>query len=204
MPRFGRPLRRTGPPLFPGRRRAFGPARPLAPGPIRALAQANRLLAEGQFAAAADQFELLANSARANRIPAAPRLFVQAARACWRAGQVPRGMQLLRNGLGILMTAGAVGVARQIASAAAGELETQGQAKEAEEVRKFISELPAADVPAEAAAGTAGTLPAEPARPTLPTHCGQCGAVLRPDEVEWIDEQTAECAYCNSPIRPEK
>jgi hypothetical protein len=176
----------------------------LAPGPIRALAQANRLLAEGQFAAAADQFELLANSARASRIPAAPRLFVQAARACWRAGQVPRGMQLLRNGLGILMTAGAVGAARRIASSAAGELAAQGQAREAEEVRQFVSELPAADIPAEASVGAAGTPPAEPVRPTLPTNCPQCGAVLRPDEVEWIDDQTAECAYCNSPIRPEK
>lgn len=200
MPRFERPLRRAGPPLFPGRRRAFGPMRPLAPGPIRALAQANQLLAAGQFAKAADQFEMLANAASANRIPVAPRLFVQAARANWRAGRIPQGMQLLRNGLGILLTAGALGVARQIAISAAGELDTLGHAQEAEEVRKFLSEIPGA----EESATPAGEPPAEPARPTLPANCGQCGAIVRIEEVEWIDGRTAECPYCGSPVRPEK
>ena len=38
-------------------------------------------------------------------------------------------------------------------------------------------------------------------KPVLPTHCPQCGAVLRPDEVEWLDEITAECGYCGSPVR---
>ncbi len=204
MPRFGRPLRRAGPPLFPGRRRPFGPVRPLAPGPIRALAQANQLLAAGQFAQAAEQFEMLANAARANRIPVAPRLFVQAARANWRAGRIPQGMQLLRNGLGILLTAGVLGVARQIASAAAGELDTLGHAQEAEEVRKFLSEIPGTDESAAAVGEPAGAPQAEPVRPTLPANCGQCGAIIRIEEVEWIDERTAECAYCGSPIRPGK
>lgn len=35
----------------------------------------------------------------------------------------------------------------------------------------------------------------------LPTHCPQCGAALRPDEVDWLDETTAECGYCGSPVR---
>lgn len=38
-------------------------------------------------------------------------------------------------------------------------------------------------------------------RPVLPTHCPACGAALRPDEVEWLDEVTAECAYCGSSVR---
>jgi hypothetical protein len=161
------------------------------------------LLAEAQFAPAADQFEQLAVAARAEGLPVAPRLFVQAARACWRAGQIPRGMQLLRNGLGILMTAGAVQAARKISASAAAELDLLGHKPEADEVRKFMADLPPADSSSEATAGTADEQPSEPVPPTLPTHCGQCGAVLRPDEVEWIDPQTAECAYCGSPIRPE-
>jgi hypothetical protein len=39
----------------------------------------------------------------------------------------------------------------------------------------------------------------EPSR--LPSHCQACGAAVRPDEVEWVDEQIVECAYCGSPIR---
>jgi hypothetical protein len=40
-------------------------------------------------------------------------------------------------------------------------------------------------------------------RPILPTHCPSCGAALKPTEVEWLDELTAECAYCGSPVREE-
>jgi hypothetical protein len=198
MPRFGRPPRRIRPLRVPGRRRPFGPLRPLAPGPIRALARANRMFAEGQFAPAAEQFEMLADAARAGKIRVAPRLFVLAARANWRAGRIPHGMQLLRNGLGILVSAGALEAARRIASSAADELETLGLAEEAEEARKFLSEMPAAT-----GNGTVAVAPAAAVRPLLPTHCGQCGAAVHTDEVEWMDEQTAECAYCGSPIRPE-
>ena len=198
MQRFGRPPRRPLRPRFPGRRRPFGAARPLAPGPTRALAHANRLFAAGQFGPAAEKFEMLANAARANNLPFAPRLFYQAARSHWRVGNVPHGMQLLRDGLGILLTAGAFGRLRQIASSAIGELEELGHKEEAEEVKKILSEVPE---PAESAAGAA---PAAARRPILPTHCSQCGAAIRSDEVEWIDEQTAECGYCGSPIRPEK
>ena len=38
-------------------------------------------------------------------------------------------------------------------------------------------------------------------KPVLPTHCPSCGASVRPDEVEWLDDLTAECGYCGSPIR---
>jgi hypothetical protein len=197
MPRFGRPPRRIGPPRFPIRRRILRPLRPLTPGPIRALARANRLFEEGQFAPAAGQFEQLAEAARAGKVRVAPRLFVQAARAHWRAGSLPRGMQLLRSGVEILIAAGAFAAARRIVASAAAELESLNHTGEAEEAKKLLAEIPAA--PEEEAAAAA---PA--ARPVLPTHCPQCGAVVRTDEVEWIDERTAECGYCGSPIRPEK
>jgi len=35
----------------------------------------------------------------------------------------------------------------------------------------------------------------------LPSACPQCGAPARSDEVEWIDEQSAECAYCGGVIQ---
>jgi hypothetical protein len=35
----------------------------------------------------------------------------------------------------------------------------------------------------------------------LPTTCPSCNAPLRSDEVEWIDAQSAECAYCGSVVR---
>jgi hypothetical protein len=199
MPRFTRPLRRIGRPLFPGRR-PFGPARPLAPGPIRALANANQFFAAGQYAPAARQYEMLANAASASRLPFAPRLFFQAARANWRAGQIPQGMQLLHTGLGILLAAGALGRVRQISMSAMDELQQLGHPQEAEEVKKFLANVPEAARPSDVSSAA----PAQAAHPSLPTNCPQCGAVVRSDEVEWIDDQTVECAYCGSPIRPEK
>ena len=37
----------------------------------------------------------------------------------------------------------------------------------------------------------------------LPTLCPACSAPLRSDEVEWIDAQSAACAYCGSRVRAE-
>jgi hypothetical protein len=39
--------------------------------------------------------------------------------------------------------------------------------------------------------------------PPLPTQCPGCGAPVRPDEVDWLDDVTAECEYCGSPVRVE-
>lgn len=36
---------------------------------------------------------------------------------------------------------------------------------------------------------------------SLPSFCSQCGAPLRSDEVEWIDQQSAECGFCGSVIK---
>lgn len=38
----------------------------------------------------------------------------------------------------------------------------------------------------------------------LLTKCLHCGGGVRSDEVEWIDEGTAECSYCGSPIGIER
>jgi len=38
-------------------------------------------------------------------------------------------------------------------------------------------------------------------RPLLLTPSPACGAAPRPDEGDWLDEVTAACAYCGSPVR---
>ncbi len=40
-------------------------------------------------------------------------------------------------------------------------------------------------------------------RPRLPLKCPSCGGSVNPEEVEWLDDKTAECAYCGSAIRAE-
>jgi hypothetical protein len=77
-----------------------------------------------------------------------------------------------------------------------GELNQRGLSKEAQQVSAYIkSLLPDFD------ANRATSSPSK--RPPLPTHCPGCGAPVRPDEVEWLDDATAECAFCGSPVRGE-
>jgi D-tyrosyl-tRNA(Tyr) deacylase len=43
---------------------------------------------------------------------------------------------------------------------------------------------------------------AEPAQHgTLPAKCPACLAPVRADEVEWIDETSAECAFCGTTLK---
>jgi hypothetical protein len=78
-------------------------------------------------------------------------------------------------------------VARRVIS----ELEERGLETEAAEVESW---LPSAS-PSEPSMDTSEK------RPVLPTHCPSCGAAVRPDEIEWLEDNTAECAYCGSPVR---
>jgi len=39
------------------------------------------------------------------------------------------------------------------------------------------------------------------ARRELPAKCSACGAPIRPDDVTWLDPQTAECPYCGSVLK---
>jgi hypothetical protein len=193
--RFGRGEARI---VRRGFRRAFGVMPALPPGMIRGMVQAHRLFATGQYAQSASLLENLANTARAGGLPRAPRLFFQAARANWHANQVPHGMDLLQVALDLLVAAGRLGVAAQIASMATTELTGLGHKQEADQVRDIVSKIPGLQEAASEAALE------EKVRPVLPTHCAQCGAIVRSDEVDWIDEITAACAYCGSPIRPDK
>jgi hypothetical protein len=199
MARFNRRMQRMGPPnLRRGPWRMAGPMPALPPGMIRGMVQAHRLFATGQFAQSASMLENLANTARASNLPRAPRLFFQAARANWHANQTAHGMDLMHTALDMLVATGALGIAVKMVSMATIELTELGNKQEADALRNYVAAIPGwkeaeSEVPDD-------TKP----KPLLPTHCTQCGGIVRPDEVDWIDEITAACAYCGSPIRPEK
>jgi ribosomal protein S27AE len=43
--------------------------------------------------------------------------------------------------------------------------------------------------------------PGSPAEPRLPAKCPYCGGSVLASEVEWIDERSAICDYCGSPLQ---
>lgn len=159
------------------------------------LQRANQLLIGGSYAEATQAFEQLAHGAEDRFSERAPFLYLQAGRAAILDDQTPAGIANLRRGLTLLASQGRLPRMQMMGHRIMDELDERGLKDEAAEIAGLLSDnLPRHSQPAQ-------TAPAK--KPALPTHCPSCGGSLRPDEVEWLDEGTAECAYCGGPVRAE-
>jgi hypothetical protein len=177
---IGRPLRRA----------LAGEAPP-------ALRRANQLMAAGQYAAAAEIFEQFGRGALTRGGPRAPWLFLQAGRARVLAGQVPVGMSHFEQGLSLFAARDQLQQLHQTGNRLVAELKERGLAAEAQRLEGYLrTALPSGFTSPQAAGAGKPT-------PILPTNCTGCGAPIRSDEVDWVDEVTAECPYCGSAVRAE-
>lgn len=156
------------------------------------LQEANFAFDKGEYGRAGELFENIAQTADARGGPRAPIFHLQAGRARIFAGQTKLGMPSLKRGLQLFAQRGQWQKLHQMGTRVVGELSARGLSNEAQEIELFLKSLNPSMPAVEAG-------PAK--RPILPTHCPSCGAGVRPDEVEWLDDITAECAYCGSPIR---
>jgi hypothetical protein len=159
------------------------------------LQEANFAFDKGEYGRAGELFEKIAETADARGGPRAPLFYLQAGRARALAGQIQLAMPSLNRGFELLAQRGAWKKFQQAGKRAVRELMENGFTAESEELQAFLNRHSPREIP----------ITPSPARPikkqTLPTHCPSCGAAVRPDEVEWLDEVTAECAYCGSLIR---
>jgi hypothetical protein len=178
--------------FFRGGRRGFAPDVP----PM--LQRANEFMGIGDYASAAIAFEQLARAAEGRGGPRAPIFHMQVGRARILAGQLDAGVAAFKHGFDLLAQRGEYQRLFKTGTRVTQELNERGLTKEASEVEASFKAL----LPAQAEGPFAP--PATPEKkPVLPTHCPACGAPLRPDEVEWMDNATAECAFCGSPVRGE-
>ncbi|HLA07484.1 MAG TPA: hypothetical protein VJ022_08575 [Anaerolineales bacterium] len=170
------------------KRKGFAPDIP----PV--LQEANLAFDKGEFGRAAQLFERIAETADSRGGPRAPLFHLQAGQARILAGQTALGMPSLKRGLELLAQRRQFPRLQNAGMRVISELKEIGLMNEAAEIeswlRTHLPSMPSRDVK---------ELPAK--KPALPTHCPQCGAGIRPDEVEWLDEITAECGYCGSPVR---
>ena len=172
-------------------RKGFAPNIP----PI--LQEANLAFDKGEYGRAAQIFEKIAQGADARGGPRAPLFHLQAGRSRLLAGQTSLGLPSLKRGLELLAQRRQYQRLQNAGQRVVAELQDRGLTKEATEIETWMnSVLPS--VPAGEPQPESGR------RPVLPTHCPRCGAALRPDEVEWLDDATAGCAYCGSPVRDEE
>ncbi len=160
-----------------------------------ALQQANQMMENGEYKNAAEAFHTLAKGAEERFPHRAPFLYIEAGRAALLGGETKTGMADLRRGLTILSTQRRFNRVQILGQRIVNELQARGLNVEAEEIANLLSgNLPS---------GSSAEIPTLQKRPILPTHCPSCGAAVKPDEIEWLDEITAECSYCGSPVRNE-
>ncbi len=188
--------------LFPPRRRSR---------PRQMLARAHRLLDQGKFAEAAPIFERLAvGAAERGMLNRAGDLYMQAARCHLEMGNVTRAVEQGKQALRLFGRAGLVGKIQKVVPRMAEALEGKGYKAEAEalrqEVEARLAEAPPGPRPMPAAPPGRWPPFAGPRRPPmgrreLPAKCSACGAPVKPDDVSWLDPQTAECPYCGSVLK---
>ena len=161
------------------------------------LQHANRSMERGDYGSASEAFEKLARGELGRRRSRAPMFFLQAGRARLLNNDNTRAVDLLKEGLLMLANAGQWFRLHQLGRYAIQELNQHGLTSEATEIENILKSKLPADLSSDP------SFPKVTKKAVLPTHCPSCGAVVRPDEVEWLDDVTAECAYCGSPIRSE-
>lgn len=160
-----------------------------------ALQRANQLMINEDYEEAAVAFKELAERAEENFPNRAPFLYMEAGHAAILSGGTKLGVAHMRRGLALFASQHRFHRMWTFGQRAIDELKALKLNTEAEEISAVLSGNLPREIP---------TVPAvKSKRPILPTHCPACGAAVRPDDVEWMDDVTAECDYCGSSVRAE-
>lgn len=156
--------------------------------------RANQWFQLGQFENAALEYSQLAHRMERNGKPRqAANLHAQAALAWAKAGIEPRATTQANIAFSQFTL---LGMKRRIF-----EFKTQfDQALHPQSTQKNSAD--SVDSRETAQSGTFFP-PANDQPRKLPTVCGQCGAPVRSDEVEWIDDTSAECDFCGAVLQAE-
>ena len=157
------------------------------------LQEANFVFDKGEYGPAAELFEQIAQAADARGGPRAPLFHLKAGRARILAGQTQLGMPSLKRGLELFSQHKQFPQLQRAGTRVIAELHERGLKNEAAEIEMWLKSIILLKPSFE-------TDEVAEKRPNLPTHCPSCGAGLQPDEVQWRDDVTAECAYCGSPV----
>ena len=161
------------------------------------LQRANESMATGDYPSAATAFEQMARAAEERGELRAPIFHLQAGRARVLANQSTAGVQSFKHASDLFAQRGQFPHLQQTGVHVVFELTERGLTKEATEVDAWVKALLLSKTDTFTVPETSAQ------KPILPTHCPACGAPVRPDEVEWLDDVTVECAFCGSPVRQE-
>jgi hypothetical protein len=159
-----------------------------------AFFQANQFYGMGQFEAAADSFIQLAHQMEKRGKPRqAANLHAQAALALAKAGIEPRAL----NQANIAFSQFTLLGMRQRVSEFKAELD---RTLHPNKVSTSTDTPIQSNINPEIRGFTSAT---ENRRGKLPATCHQCGAPVRSNQVEWIDDSSAECDFCGAVLQTE-
>jgi hypothetical protein len=168
---------------------------------LRQLRQAHRLMDVGEYAQAYPILKRLADGAAGRGMPVrAANLYLQASHARLEMGSAQDAVALSRRAIRLLIDAGQAERAGALLPRMIDMLATRGYHDEAVNLRAEVSALSGGSRTSvqrrdEAMSRQRGVLPAK---------CPSCAAPVRPDEVMWSDDRTAECVYCGSTLQAER
>jgi hypothetical protein len=169
----------------------------LGPGQIQILSQANQLIADGHPGEAAQLFANLAQQLEASNHPRrAANLHAQAAHAYADDQDEANTLAQSRRALTLFLQYQMLDRAPRFYGNIERRLRARNMSKAAEALQTEFGQ-PVGSLPQPPA------LPQVPGQQRLPATCKQCGAPVRGDEVEWINQYSAECIYCGSVIQTE-
>jgi len=179
-------------------RRGFRPLRPFRKGlgsnASQNVRRANALMAKGKYLAAAGLFEEIARI-NESRVGRAPFMHLRAGEVLSLAGELDQGLDQFKLGMSQLAEVEKWQPLNNASQRFISELRKAGHPQEAQEIADYLKQTQTA-MPE-------GSLETTPNQAVLPVKCPGCGASVRPDEVKWLDDVTAECSYCGSTLRAE-
>jgi hypothetical protein len=166
---------------------------PLGPAQLKAMNQANQLVASGQPILAAPIFAQLASNMETSNHPRrAANLHAQAAHAFADGQDEQDALVQARRALSLFIQYQMVNRTPVFYANITRKFTNKGMKNSAEALAKEFGPV---------VGGMPMPAPAATPRGNLPTNCPKCGAPLHASEATWVDANTAECAYCGISIR---
>jgi hypothetical protein len=165
---------------------------------IQLLNQANQLRASGQCEPAALLFEQLAAGMESTGHPRrAANFHAQAAHSFVDAKEPVRSLTHARRALDLFLQFQMVRRIPVFYTNITRHMRNKGLTAAADQiVKEYAAKVSSFPLPVQPSqSNQAGP------RPILPSSCPKCGAPVRSDEIEWIDDHSAECIYCGTTLQ---
>jgi hypothetical protein len=159
---------------------------------LAVLNQANQLQRSGQFGQAAPLFQRLAQEmANLNHPRRAANLHAQAAHCYADSGNAVNALSQARTAMNLFIQYQMMERTPRFYSNITRKFQARGMDQAAASLQaEFGGAVDALPVAAQ---------PVQPKpRGHLPNACPKCGAPVRSDDVDWIDDASAECPYCGT------